>query len=132
MRWSLCLLMLAACSAEPQPPAAGERATYAGQGRDRLCIRDGRAGFITYGGGDTNCSVRGRLERPGGDRLVIVPDGDEDCRIDASSQAGHILLGSRGAGCAYYCGPGADFAGKAFTRQDSASPVVDFAGDPLC
>ena len=130
MRLLPLVLVIAACSPEAPPPAQ-ERATYAGQGRDRLCVNADRAGFIAYGEGDSNCSVRGRV-RADGDRLAIIPEGDEDCRIEAARQADRITLGARSAACAYYCGPGADFTGKAFAKRDSASPAVDFAGDPLC
>ena len=41
-------------------------------------------------------------------------------------------IGEAAADCAYYCGPGASISGKAFTENASASPAVDFAGDPLC
>jgi hypothetical protein len=132
MRLTPLVLLLAACAPEEPPPAAAESAIYAGAGRDRLCVDGERVGFITFGDGDANCSVRGRLESAGDGRLAIIPNGDEDCRIEAADETGRILLGSRKAGCAYYCGPNADFAGKAFTKQDSASPAVDFAGDPLC
>ena len=131
MRCLPLLLLLAACSPDaPEPPT--ERTLYAGQGRDRLCIAGERIGFITYGQGDANCSVRGRVSRAGEQLLSIIPEGDEDCRIEATQQAGTIRLGRRAAACAYYCGPGADFAGKPFASSPSASPAVDFAGDPLC
>lgn len=131
MRILLLVLALAACSPEAPPPVP-ERALYAAQGRDRLCVDGDRAGFVTYGDGDANCSVRGRIERAGGGRLAIIPDGDGDCRIEAVSQSGQIRLADRKAACAFYCGPGADFAGKAFAKSTSASAAVDFAGDPLC
>jgi hypothetical protein len=131
MRLPVLVLLLAACSPET-PEKAPERALYAGDGRDRLCIAGERVGFITYGAGDANCSVRGRIDRAGEQLLTIVPEGDQDCRIAAREQAGTIRLGKAEAACAYYCGPGAGFAGKAFGRRPSASPAVDFAGDPLC
>lgn len=123
-------LSLAACSPEGgQPPA--ERALYAGAGRDRLCVKGMEAGFITYGEGDSNCSVRGRLEGQG-DATVLVPAGDEDCRIPIRRDGEQAVLAAAAAACAYYCGPGANFAGRRFTRSADASPAVDFAGDPLC
>jgi hypothetical protein len=131
MRLLSVFLVMTGCSPEAAPPAQ-DRATYAGQGRDRMCLNGERAGFIVYGEGDANCSVRGRAERAGGERLAIIPDGDEDCRIEAFRQSGRIVLGARDDACAYYCGPRADFAGKAFAKSDSDSPAVDFAGDPLC
>ena len=123
-------LLLAACSGgTPQSPP--ERVLYDGEGRDRLCLAGERAGLIAYGEGDANCSVRGRVEKTG-EQLTIIPDGDEDCRIDARQQGETIRIRSLSAACNYYCGPGASFDGKAFAKNAAASPAVDFAGDPLC
>ena len=130
MRILALALLLAACSpAAPEPDA--ERRLYAGQGRDRLCVAGDRVGFIAYGQGNANCSVRGRLNRIG-DRPAIIPDGDQDCRIEVREQGGTLRLGKVAAACTYYCGPGASFEGRAFSESSSASPAVDFAGDPLC
>ena len=130
MRILPVFLLIAACSPEP-PPAAPEQALYAGQGRDRLCVQGDRAGFVTYGAGDGNCSARGRLERSG-EAANLRPDGDEDCRISVTFSGDRVSLGPVKPSCSYYCGPGATFGGKAFSRSASASPAVDFAGDPLC
>lgn len=135
----LPLALLAACRQEPdqpaQAPAESREAvvTYAGAGRDRLCLDEGRGriGFITYGQGDMNCSVRGAVVRSG-DRLSIAPDGDESCRVDATVDGERLALGPVSTSCGYYCGAGASFAGKAFTRSSPGSPAEDFAGDPLC
>jgi hypothetical protein len=126
MRILALVLLLAACSEEgaDKPP---DRLLYAGQGRDRLCIVADRVGFIAFGQGDSNCSARGRLTNS-----TIIPDGDPDCRIPIERQADTIRFGRPAAACSYYCGPGGDFAGRAFSRAPSASPAVDFAGDPLC
>lgn len=91
-----------------------------------------RVGFIAYGENDSNCSVRGRLNRAGEQLLTIIPDGDEDCRIEVREEGGSLRLGKVAPACAYYCGPGASFEGKSFTESTSASPAVDFAGDPMC
>jgi hypothetical protein len=124
------VFLLAACS--PQPAEApAERLLYAGEGRDRLCVSGQRGGLIIYGARDTNCSARGRIERSG-DRLTLIPDGDPDCRIEATLSGDNLRLGARSLSCAYYCGPGADFAGKALAKDATASPARDFAGDPLC
>ena len=126
----LAVLLLAACAPDsPQQPA--ERQLFAGQGRDRLCQAGDRAGFVAYGQGDSNCSVRGRLQREGKNG-AILPDGDEDCRIPVTLEGETAVLGAAPAACSYYCGPGATFAGKTFTSNASASPAIDFAGDPLC
>jgi len=130
MRAIVLVLLLAACSPQgPQEPAA--QVTYASEGRDRLCLKGERAGFITYAEGAANCSVRGRVSRTG-DHLTITPEGDQDCRIPADEEGDIIRLGKAAGTCDYYCGPGASFADKAFTRAESASGAVDFAGDPLC
>lgn len=130
MRSLALVLLIAACSPEaPESPAG--RLLYAGGGRDRLCLTGQRGGFIVYGEGNANCSARGRVERSAG-RLVLIPDGDPDCRIEATLDGDRLALGQRAPACDYYCGPGADFAGRGFTRSATASPPVDFAGDPLC
>ena len=125
------LLLLAACSSEA-PPSSPQRVLFAGEGRDRLCLAGGRAGFIAYGNGDTNCSVRGRMQRTGEQLATIIPDGDEDCRIEARRSGDMIHLKALSAACDYYCGPGASFEGRAYAVNAAASPAVDFAGDPLC
>jgi hypothetical protein len=63
---------------------------------------------------------------------AIRPDGDPDCRIPAREDGEMIRLGNGGAACAYYCGPGVTLDGRVFHKDGSASPAVDFAGDPLC
>lgn len=128
MRIVALALLITACSQEPTPPS-NDRGLYAGEGRDRLCRSGDRIGFVTYGDGDANCSVRGRVDPA---TLAITPDGDPDCRIAFQDQGGSVRLGKGNAACAYYCGPDASFDGKAFTENASASAAVDFAGDPLC
>jgi hypothetical protein len=115
--------------------AAAESAvlTYAGQGRDRLCLdeRAARVGLIIYGEADANCSLRGTVQRAGA-RITIKPDGDESCQIAGTIAGTQVSLGPRTPECAYYCGPTADYSGRSFTAVDGAGPVTDFAGDPLC
>lgn len=130
MRILAVALLLTACSQQAAEPPA-EHLLYAGEGRNRLCVTGQRGGLIIYGKGNANCSARGRVERSG-DRLVLLPEGDSDCRIEASLNGDSLRLGARSAACAYYCGPGADFSGKGLMKSASASPAVDFAGDPLC
>ena len=134
--------LLAACS--DQAPAPSIAGMFAGEGRNALCIAGSasqqRAGFITYGQGGNNCSARGRVEADGeGWALVPSGEGEGECRIPLSVDGDSISLGSGDSSCAYYCGPGATFAGKSFRRVDPAdgvaaarNPMVDFAGDPLC
>ena len=132
MRILVLALLLAACSQETPQQKPADQVTYAGAGRDRLCTKGDRAGFITYGKGNSNCSVQGNVERPGGNALTLHPIGDQDCRISIDEQGETLRLGKASPACAYYCGPGASFEGKAFTRSATASAAVDFAGDPLC
>lgn len=132
MRSLLPFVLLAACSPEAAPPAPAKTTLYAGEGRDRLCVKGARIGFIAFGQGDANCSAKGRIDRTGEHSFSIVPDGDQDCRIAVQDQGDTLRLGKVAAACAYYCGPGATFEGKAFTRNAAASLAVDFAGDPLC
>ena len=135
-------LLLTACGEQdasvtanqPAGAAAAQSAvqTFAGQGRDRLCLdeRGGRAGLITYGQGDANCSIRGAVQRSG-ERITIAPDGDDSCRVAGTIAGNEVTLGPRTPGCAYYCGPTADYSGRSFTA-DNVAPVTDLAGDPLC
>jgi len=130
MRIAPIFLLLVACSSEaPQEP---ERRLFAGQGRDRLCLDGDRIGFVAYGSGDANCSVRGRIDRADGS-VTIVPTGDSDCRIPAELSDTSLRLGQRSEACGYYCGPSADFAGRRF-QAVSGTPrdAKDFGGDPLC
>jgi hypothetical protein len=147
MRTLICLsalLLSQGCrkAEETPPPATQAEATspdpaiaiYAGEARDRMCLAQGgsaKAGFITFGEGDANCSVRGAVQRSG-DRLTIAPPGDESCRIEGRVSGDTVTLGPVAAACSYYCGPKASFAGKTFRRTAEAAPATDFAGDPLC
>ena len=128
------LLMLAACSQQPadSPIPAG---TYAGEGRDRLCIAGEadslRAGLIAYGPGDANCSAAGRLEQAGA-AWALVPRGEGECRIPLEIDGNVVRVGQPPAACAYYCGPGANMTGKTYNRADMGAKASDLAGDPLC
>ncbi|MDQ3079462.1 MAG: hypothetical protein M3R03_05630 [Pseudomonadota bacterium] len=128
-------LILASC-AEEQPTMPGLVAgTYEGGNRDALCIAGAaggqRAGFIVYSPDRANCSVSGRVEQ-GGSGWNLIPAGDEGCKIPLTATAEQVSLGEPTPGCAYYCGPGAAYGGKAFKRSQAAVPVADLAGDPLC
>jgi hypothetical protein len=127
-------LLLAACSQQPAEPSI-KSGTFAGQGRDRLCIAgEGgglRAGLIAYGEGDLNCSASGSLQ-PAGEGWELVPKGEGDCRIPVEVDGNKVRIGQPPASCAYYCGPTATMAGKSFDRSDMGSTAVDLAGDPLC
>lgn len=107
--------------------------TYVGQGRDRLCLDQagGRIGLITYGQGDANCSLRGAFSRQG-QQVMIIPDGDESCRVSATLAGGQLRLGPITPQCSYYCGPGADLSGRQFRISGQPQRVNDLAGDPLC
>lgn len=130
----LLFLPLAACSpgAPPGPPPG----TFAGPGRDRLCIAGAgkalRAGLIAYAAdGAANCSLAGKLEQAASG-WTLAPKGDSDCRIGLNVADSKLAIANVPASCSYYCGPGASLVGKAFTRDPKASPAVDLAGEPLC
>ena len=127
-------MVLTACSQQPAEPSL-QTGTFAGQGRDRLCIAGEmgalRAGLIAYGEGDANCSASGSFKQAGQD-WVFVPRGEGDCRIPLKIEGDSVMVGQLPAACSYYCGPGASMAGKSFNRSASASPAVDLTGDPLC
>jgi len=137
MRW-VCLsaLMLAGCSENGAADLAG---TYAGPGRDRLCIvkkgEDLVVGAIVYGQGDANCTFRGT----GVDQqiatktaLKIRPTGDSECEFRIDGNPSLLTLHASGSACNYYCGPGASLEGKTVKRLPQRETVNDFGGDPLC
>lgn len=120
-----------ATAAATNTPAPVDIGAFAGEGRDRLCLKSGTAegGVITYAAqGDTNCSLRFGTANP--ERLEAA--NDPSCTIPLSRNGDRLTLGQPSAGCAYYCGPGASLEGKSFVRMDKAEPVTDLAGDPLC
>jgi hypothetical protein len=127
-------LLLAACSQQPAGPGLTP-GTFAGEGRDRLCVAGQagslRAGLIAYGQGDVNCSAAGSLQQAG-QGWVLVPRGEGECRIPLAVEGNSIRIGQVSAACSYYCGPGASMAGKTFNRADMGAKAVDLAGDPLC
>jgi hypothetical protein len=127
-------LLLAACSQQPAKPSIAP-GTFAGQGRDRLCIageaENLRGGLVAFGQGDVNCSVSGGIELSNG-QFALVPRGEGPCRIPLVVAGNQIRIGKVPGSCSYYCGPGASMEGKAFNRADMGSKVVDIAGDPLC
>ncbi|WP_293943230.1 hypothetical protein [Sphingomonas sp.] len=135
MRYSLLIaVMLSACSAKEQAgPAPG---TFAGAGRDRLCIAgEGellRAGLITYAAqGDANCSMAGKLERKG-EAWVLIPRGEGECQLALTVDQSGARIASVPGACSYYCGPGASLAGRSFKRDSKAAQAIDFAGSKLC
>ena len=129
------LLVLGSCAQKEEREQFLSTGTFAGEGRDRLCIAGEpgsyRGGLIIYGGGDVNCSATGRIDMKDG-QIALVPRGDTTCRIPLAVQSNSVRIGDVGAACAYYCGPGASMAGKAFNRSDMGSTAVDLVGDPLC
>ena len=133
-RYLPLVMMLAACSQEEAGPSLTS-GTFAGEGRDRLCIAgeagNYRAGLIAYAEGDINCSASGRIDTQGG-QLALVPRGETACRIPLSIGGNTVRIGEVPASCAYYCGPGASLNGKTFNRADMGATAVDLAGDPLC
>jgi hypothetical protein len=127
-------LLLTACSQQAEKPSI-PTGTYAGQGRDRLCIAGEpgsyRGGLIAFGQGDVNCSASGQVIAEGG-QFLLVPRGEGDCRIPLEVQGNTVRIGQPPAACAYYCGPGATMAGRTYNRADMGAKAVDLAGDPLC
>jgi hypothetical protein len=120
----------------PQPKA-GAIGSYAGEGRDRLCLKDGEpeGGLITFAAtGDSNCSLRFATRYAEGSTAsgTLATANDPSCTIPFSREEGRLTLGTPAPGCAYYCGPGAALEGKSFVRMDKNEPVTDLAGDPLC
>jgi hypothetical protein len=129
-------LLVSACSGKaPDKGPALAVGTYAGEGRDRLCVVGEagvqRAGFVSYGPGHANCTMSGRIEANGAG-FVLTPAGDSRCLVDVSVNDGRISLAPGTPACHYYCGPSASFANKNFRRDDKATPAVDLAGDKLC
>ena len=128
-------LSITACAREEAAAPTLAPGTYAGGGRDALCIvgQSGaqRAGCVVYGADDANCSASGRIE-PAGEGWALIPSGDLDCRIPLSSGGGRISIGRVPAACAYYCGPGVTADGKWFGPVAQGRPATDLEGDPLC
>ena len=132
--------LLLACSEQssqpPDQPEAVATGVFAGKGRDRLCIANeasgSHVGIVTYGDGDNSCTLKGNVTQAEHGMLVEAM-GDPACKLLVESN-GETLI-SRvpdPKACEYYCGPGATMADRSFRRDSSASPAVDFAGDPLC
>ena len=94
-------LLLAACSQQPAEPSL-VIGTFAGNGRDRLCIAgepgNYRAGLIAFGEGDVNCSAAGRLERSDVG-WVLVPKGEGDCRIPLAVEGNSVRIGQAQTTC---------------------------------
>ena len=127
-------LLLAACSQQPAEPSL-TTGTFAGEGRDRLCIAgeagNYRAGLVAFGEGDVNCSASGRIQFQD-KQLALVPRGEGGCRIPLTIQGNAVRIGDLPAACSYYCGPGAAMTGKTYNRADMGAKAADLAGDPLC
>lgn len=135
MRFPVVLSLFASLTASCSSDEENSSQSWA-SGRDGLCLSQAgetaRAGLITYGSGNANCSVTGSARR-NGNVLEIAPTGDSVCRITVQLAGDQAVIGSRSSTCSYYCGPGADFAGKTLRRSDKpAGSIVDLAGDPLC
>lgn len=126
--------LLVGCSQQAENPSI-PTGTYAGQERDRLCIAgeagNYRGGLIAFGQGDINCSASGRVTAEGG-KYVLIPRGEGECRIPFEIEDNVVRIGQPPAACAYYCGPGAELAGRTYNKADMGAKAVDLAGDPLC
>jgi hypothetical protein len=130
-----CLLLLAACSQEQDSAFEIATGTFAGDGRDRLCVAgeagNYRAGVIAFAEGDANCSATGRIDAKNG-QYALVPRGEGACRIPIRIEGNTVRIDALPSACSYYCGPGATLEGKSFNRADMGATAVDLAGDPLC
>lgn len=112
-----------------------------GERRDRICVIDrgtgiARFGIVTWAEAGVNCSGEGEAVREG-EALRLTMAGDEECTIEARIENGTVTLPPAiPEGCAYYCGPGATLAGKAFEKTggtaEDAMRATDLVGDPLC
>lgn len=140
MRFTILVaLLLTACSKEAPPPAPSLQIPpgyFASGERDALCVmgigKMQRAGFVSYGADDANCSATGKIVRTNGE-WALQPSGDAECRIALAVTKNGITLGRASAACSYYCAPGVSFAGKSFTRLPASMKAPsDLAGDPLC
>ena len=98
----LLALLLTACSEEAATPGVAP-GTFAGEGRDRLCIAGEagalRAGLIAYGQGDVNCAAAGSLQ-PAGQGWALVPRGERDCRIPLQIDGNAVRIGQPPSACA--------------------------------
>ena len=124
-------LSVGACASEPEAVSQSWR-----NGRDGLCLTgvEGslRAGLVAYGQGESNCSLSGPATK-NGDMLTITPNGDSRCRIEVGLAGQKAQIGRLASSCAYYCGPGADYAGRVLQLSTGpATGITDLAGDPLC
>ena len=132
---TLALLISACSSKAPDKGPALAVGTYAGGDRNRLCVVGEagaqRAGFVSYGPDQANCTMSGTIEAKGA-VFILKPAGDSRCAVDISVNDGRLSLAPGTPACRYYCGPGATFANRNFRRDIKATPAVDFAGDKLC
>ena len=146
----ILVLLLAGCGGEggetpAREPVQTETLTglYRTGDSDRpsqLCIvaRGGeeRFGLATWFEGRPRCSGAGAAERRG-DVLRLVMAGEEACVIEASLNRTIVTFPrSVPPGCAYYCAPGASFAGRQFEKvggsEADALRARDLVGDALC
>lgn len=112
----------------------------AGQ-RNQLCVVDkgtGNAqfGIVVWGANMHSCSGAGQIVRER-DTLRLQMAGDSECEIRATVNGTTVTLPrTLPAGCSYYCGARAQFAGATLTRTgataEDAMKAKDLAGDPLC
>ncbi len=112
----------------------------AGAPPGQLCIteqgRAARFGLVTRRDGRPGCSGAGAATRTG-TTLRLVMDGDSPCAIEARLDGGRVTFpASLPRGCSYYCAPGVQAGGIAFTKtggaREDAIRARDIVGDPLC
>lgn len=109
--------------------------------RNQMCVIDrgtgnARFGLVVWGAGSEGCSGAGEAVRQGSG-LRLTMSGDEPCTIDARIEGTRVTFAAAlPAGCAYYCSPGARFAGATFDKtggsSEDAMRAQDLVGDRLC
>ena len=128
-----------------EPPAAdsalaGLFQSGGGTRPSQMCVLDrkGKAQFgITLWGPNLRaCSGAGTATRSG-DHVRLAMAGDSPCTLDATLKGGSLTFSNDvPAGCAYYCGAGASFAGATLrqlgTTRADALKAKDVAGEALC
>lgn len=112
------------------PVAAGQ--FLADEGRGGMCVgSEGDAAFILYGEGDANCLAEGTITA-NDEGATFTPLGDKTCTVGLQIDGDRITFADGGGSCSYYCGGDASLAERTVSRSESAEPLTDIAGDPLC
>jgi hypothetical protein len=119
---------------------AGLYESAAGARPSQMCIleKGGKAQFgVTIWGANLRACSGAGTATLAGERLTLRMTGDSACTLDATLRNGIVTFpASAPAGCAYYCGAGAGFAGATLTRRGAGAAAAmkakDVAGEALC